>query len=78
MTEKPDISTLVNEILEGLQGDAFLLARDLGVEALMSGEELEQLLQATKSFMFPGATEEANFMVATFQIEWWIIARLSS
>ncbi|CAK9008252.1 Ras-related protein ORAB-1 [Durusdinium trenchii] len=36
-------------------------------EALMSGEELEQLLQATKSFMFPGATEEANFMVAEMQ-----------
>ena len=37
--------TLVNKILEGLRGDAFLLARDVGLDALTSEEGLEDLLQ---------------------------------
>ena len=40
---KPDISPLVNKILEGLRGDAFLL-RDVGLDALTSQEGLEDLL----------------------------------
>ena len=52
---KPDISTLVNKILEGLRGDAFLLARDVGLDALTSEEGLEDLLQKMKAFVFPRA-----------------------
>ena len=57
---KPDISTLANNILEGLRGDAFLLARDVGLDALINEEGLEDLLQKTKAFVFPRANEEAK------------------
>ena len=57
---KRDISTLVNKILEGLRGDAFLLARDVGLDALTSEEGLEDLLQKMKAFVFPRANEEAK------------------
>jgi len=38
------MATLVNKIVEGLRGDAFLVARDLGHEALMQPKGLETLI----------------------------------
>ena len=55
---KPDISTLVNKILEVSRGDAFLLTRDVGLDALTSQEGLEDLLQKRKAFVFPRANDE--------------------
>ena len=53
VVSKPDISPLANKILEGLRGDAFLLARDVGLDALTSEEGLEDLLNKMKAFVFP-------------------------
>ena len=54
---RQDMATLVNKIVEGLRGDAFLVARDLGHEALMKPKGLETLIRAN---VFPRATEEAR------------------
>lgn len=58
---RPDISTLVNKILEGLRGDAFL-ARDIGLDAVTNQEGLEELLRKMKSVVFRRATEEAKHL----------------
>lgn len=55
-----DRSTLVNKIVEGLRGDAFLIARDLGLETLTQDGGLERLVERIKSHVFPRAQEEAK------------------
>ena len=57
---RPDISTIFYKILEGLRGDAVLLARDVGLDALTSEEGMEDLLQKMKAFVFPRANQEAK------------------
>ena len=49
-----DRSTLVNKIVEGLRGDAFFIARDLGLETLTPQDGgLEQLVERIKNDVFP-------------------------
>ena len=55
-----DRSALVNKIVEGLRGDAFLIARDLGLETLTQEGGLERLFDRIKSNVFPRAQEEAK------------------
>ena len=55
-----DRSTLVNKFVEGLRGDAFLIARDLGLETLTQDGGLERLVERIKSHVFPRAQEEAK------------------
>ena len=55
-----DRSALVNKIVEGLRGDAFLIARDLGLETLTQEGALEQLAERIKSHVFPRAQREAK------------------
>ena len=50
-----DRSVLVNKIVEGLRGDAFLLARDVGLETLSQLGGLEQLIEAIGNHVFPTA-----------------------
>ena len=59
-----DRSILVNKIVEGLRGDAFLFARDVGLETLSQPGGLEQLIEAIRNHVFPRALEEGkNFFV---------------
>ena len=53
-----DSSVLVHKIVEGLRGDAFLLARDVGLETLSQPGGLEQLIEAIRNHVFPKALEE--------------------
>ena len=55
-----DRSMLVNKIVEGLRGDAFLIARDLGLDTLTQEGGLEQLVTRIKNHVFPRAQEEAK------------------
>ena len=50
-----DRSILVNKIVEGLRGDAFLFARDVGLETLSQPGGLEQLIEAIRNHVFPRA-----------------------
>ena len=55
-----DRSVLVNKIVEGLRGDAFLLARDLGLETLSRPGGLERLVEVIRNHVFPRALEESK------------------
>eukprot|EP00435_Cladocopium_sp_Y103_P068333 s119_g31.t1 len=55
-----DRSALVNKVVEGLRGDAFALARDLGLETLIEEGGVQKLVIAVKQHVFPRATEEAK------------------
>ena len=51
---------LVQKVLEGLRGDAILVAQDLGVSKLMEDDGIDQLFMALKKMIFPlhGAQED--------------------
>ena len=55
-----DRGPLVNKVIEGLRGDAFLIARDLGLEVLSEPGGLVKLVDDIKSHVFPRACEEAK------------------
>lgn len=48
-----DRSSLVNKVIEGLRGDAFLIARDLGSDTLIKPGGLELLVQTIRTHVFP-------------------------
>ena len=52
-------SELTHRIVEGLRGDAFLVARDLGLDALSEPQGIENLIKQMRHMVFPRATEEA-------------------
>ena len=47
-----DRYTLVSKIMEGLQGDAFLIARDMGIAALVADQGLRNLVKKVKETAF--------------------------
>ena len=51
---------LVNKIVEGLRGDAFAIARDVGLDQLTAAGGLEHLITQIKAHVFPRAQEEAK------------------
>ena len=53
-----DRSIPLNKIVEGLRDDAFLLARDVGLETLSERGGLEQLIEAIGNHVFLRALEE--------------------
>ena len=58
--ELADRSSLVHRVLEGLRGDAFLFARDMGLDALATRGGLDELVERIRKMVFPRATEEAR------------------
>ena len=57
---KADRSVLVNKVLEGLRGDAFEIARDIGLEDLTASDGLKLLITRIRQHVFPRAQEEAK------------------
>ena len=55
-----DRTSVVHKVLEGLRGDAFLVARDLGLEKLISPGGLDLLVDRIRAMVFPRASEEAR------------------
>ena len=53
-------SELVHRILEGLRGDAFMVARDLGLDKLTQENGIRNFMDAIKKVVFPRASEEAR------------------
>ena len=51
-------SELVHRVLEGFRGDAFMIARDLGLDKLTQENGIRDLMDAIK--VFPKASEEAK------------------
>ena len=74
---RQDMATWVNKIVEGLRGDAFLVARDLGHEALMKPKGLETLVSRIRANVFPRATEEARELFRAGQRQGGVLSRQS-
>ena len=55
-----DRTPVVHKVLEGLRGDAFLVARDLGLEKLISPGGWDLLVDRIRAMVFPSASEEAR------------------
>ena len=70
-----DRSVLVNKVVEGLRGDAFLIARDLGLETLSQEEGLERLVERIKAHVFPRAQEEAKELFRAGQKAGGVLSR---
>ena len=54
---------LVRKVMEGLRGDAFLMAKDLGLDVLMDvgpPTGLEELVERIKEHVFPLRAHEAR------------------
>ena len=66
---------LVSRIMEGLRGDAFLVARDLGVAALIADNGIRTLIQKLKESVFPRATEEARELFRLGQLRGGMLSR---
>ena len=71
------MATLVNKIVDGLRGDAFLVARNLGHEALMKPKGLETLINRIRTNVFPRAIEEARELFRAGQRQGGVLSRQS-
>ena len=64
--------------MESLRGDAFLIARDMGIAALVADQGLRNLVKNVKENVFPRASEEANELFRIGQVRGGIFSRQSS
>ena len=55
-----DMADAVQKVLEGLRGEAFLIARDIGLERLCRNDGLEHLIEMVKQHAFPLRSQEAS------------------
>ena len=67
--------TLVAKIMEGLRGNAFLVARDMGTAALVQDEGLRSLISKIKLSVFPRASEEAKELFRLGQMRGGVLSR---
>ena len=54
------MSECVSKILEGLRGDAFSIARDIGLERLLKPDGIDHLIEQIRQQAFPLQSEEAS------------------
>ena len=66
---------LVNKVMEGLRGDAFLVARDMGFDALQKPGGLRLLVAKIKASVFPRASEEAKELFRLGQVRQGVLSR---
>ncbi|OLP90155.1 hypothetical protein AK812_SmicGene28317 [Symbiodinium microadriaticum] len=55
-----DMSECVSKILEGLRGDAFSIARDIGLNRLLKPDGIDHLIEQIRQQAFPLQSEEAS------------------
>ena len=70
-----DKSILVNKIIEGLRGDAFSIARDLGIDVIMGKGGLDLLVERLRQHVFPRAREEAKELFRAGQRQGGVLSR---
>ena len=66
---------LVQKVLEGLRGDAYLTAQDLGVETLMKDGGIETLIATLKKTIFPLQSLEAKELFRVGQMQQGLLSR---
>jgi len=67
LTEADDVRKAINRVIEGLRGDAFDLAMDIGREKLMTIEGITALLDMIRKTIFPIEAQEAKILFAMGQ-----------
>ena len=60
---------LIQKVLEGLRGDAYLAAQDLGAETLMRDGGIETLIATLKKIIFPLQSLEAKELFRVGQMQ---------
>ena len=65
-----DRTSVVHKVSEGLRGDAFLVARDLGLEKLISPAGMDLLVDRIQAMVFRRASEEAREVVSCWSEDW--------
>ena len=63
-----DRTNLMSKVMEGLRGDAFLVARDMGINALVADGGMRELVHRIKQSVFPRASEEARELFCIGQV----------
>ena len=58
--EELDVSDCVQKILEGLRGDVFCIARDVGLDRLLRYDGIDYLVEEIWKQAFPSQSEEAS------------------
>ena len=64
--------------MEGLWGDAFLIARDMGMAALVADQGFRNPVKKVKENVFPRASEEAKELFRIGQVRGGILSRQSN
>ena len=60
---------MIQKVLEGLRGDAYLAAQDLGAETLMRDGGIETLIATLKKIIFPLQSLEAKELFRVGQMQ---------
>ena len=63
-----DMADAVQKVLEGLRGEALLIARDIGLERLCRNDGLEHLIEMVKQHAFPLRSQEASELFRPGQV----------
>ena len=58
--ESIDMNECVSKVLEGLRGDAFSIARDIGLTRLLEHDGIDHLIEEIRAQAFPLQSEEAS------------------
>ena len=69
--------TLVAKVIEGLKGDSFLVARDMGTVNLVGDDGLRSLIAKIRSSVFPRSSEESKEL-SIGQVRGGMMARQSN
>ena len=72
-----DMADAVQKVLEGLRGEAFLIARDIGLDRLCRSDGLEHLIEMVKQHVFPLRSQEASELFRQGQLRTGPLSRQS-
>ena len=79
MSKPEDLPFIVQKTVEGLRGDAFLIAKDIGLDELAAtgGKGIEKLIDLVRDHTFPLREEEAKELFAQGQRQGGPLSRQS-
>lgn len=69
-TKADDRRELGAGLVDGLRGDAYTVAEDLGAEALKSEEAVSRQIDAMKTRVFPFKGYEAKELLPRWYLDW--------
>ena len=73
-----EYATLVHKVLEGLRGDAYLAAQDMGLEKLLTPTGIDELISRIRAQVFPLRQQEARELFRVGQLPHGPLSRQST